>query len=149
MTPEGLRTLERVHALTAWAATAALALAAWLFLRSSSLRRVAGVAAAVLAVVTAGLGLWLHDPYRSRLRQRLFLDAPSLGWLFERKQNLAFAAVLLAASALASQALLARDPGRPGARDLRRAAALGWVASAVAALVASVISAVVARRAHF
>jgi hypothetical protein len=150
MSREQILSLERWHAIASWAATAVIALSAWLFVRSSPWRRAASAAAAVLALGAAGTGLWLHDPYRSRLRQRLFLDAPSLGWLFERKQHLAFAAVLLALSALATQARLSLDPeGAPGARDLHRAAALAWTSSALLALAASIASTIVARRASF
>jgi hypothetical protein len=150
MSLEFLRSLERWHAAVAWAATAAIAFSAWLCVRSSPWRRAAGIVAAVLALGAAGTGLWLHDPYRSRLRQRLFLEAPSLGWLFERKQHLAFAAVLLALSALATQARLSLDPpAAPGARDLRRAAALAWTSSALLALAATIASTIVAQRASF
>jgi hypothetical protein len=150
MSREQLLSLERVHAIAAWAATAAIALSAWLFVRSSPWRRWAGAAAAVLALGAAGTGLWLHDPYRSRLRQRLFVDAPSLGWLFERKQHLAVAAVLLALSALATPERLSPDPTDAlGSRDLRRAAALAWTSSALLALAASIASTIVARRASF
>ncbi len=150
MSPEALRSLVRWHALLAWAATAGLFAAAWLFARASPVRRAAGAAAVGLVLVAGGLGLALSDPYRARLRQRLFVDAPGLGWLFERKLHLAFAAVFLAVSALAMTLRLDREPaGSVAARDLRRAAALGWTASAALALAASIASALVGGRAHF
>jgi hypothetical protein len=152
MSPDALRTVERLHAAVAWAATGALALAAWLFLRSPQRGRAvraAGVAAVALALLAAGTGLALHDPYRGRLRQRLFVEAPALGWLFERKQHAAFAAVLLGVSALATLAQIERTTPGAEARDLRRAAGLAWTASAVLALAATIASAIVARRAHF
>ncbi len=145
-----LRWIERLHAVLAWAATIALIVTAWLGARSEGTRRavrVAGVTAVGLVLAAGGLGLALHNPYRARLRQRLFLDSLELGWLFERKQNAAFAAVLLAVSALATCVQLER--GGAGARDLRRSATLAWTASAALALAASVASAIVARRAHF
>jgi hypothetical protein len=150
MSPEMLRTVERLHAVVAWAAAAALAATAWLFLRSQRAARLAGAAAVALALGTAGLGFSLHDPYRSKLRQRLFVEAPALGWLFERKQHAAFAAVLLGVSALATLLRAERAaPGTKDASDLRRTAALAWTASATLALAASIASAIVARRAHF
>jgi hypothetical protein len=152
MSPEMLRTVARLHALVAWAAAAALAVTAWLFLRSPWKRpaaRLAGAAAIGLALVTAGLGLSLDDAYRAKLRQRLFVEAPALGWLFERKQHAAFAAVLLGVSALATLVRAERASGTKDASDLRRAAALAWTASAALALAASIASAIVARRAHF
>jgi hypothetical protein len=145
-----LHALARLHALAAWAATAGLVAAAWLFARGARTRRLAGGIAAALVLAAAGLGVALHDPYRAHLRQRLFVEAPGLGWLFERKLHLAFAAVLLAVSALATALHLdRRPPGAAGARDLQRAAALGWTASAALALAASIASAIVAGRAHF
>ena len=150
MSPEALRSLARWHAFAAWSATAGLVVAAWLFARASKVRRAAGAAAVGLVLAAAGLGLALSDPYRARLRQRLFVEAPGMGWLFERKLHLAYAAVLLAVSALAMT--LRIDRGRldgPGARELRWAAALGWTASAALALAASIASAVVGGRTHF
>jgi hypothetical protein len=155
VSPAALRWLERVHAIVAWAATVALLGAAFLGARARPLfprraARIAGATAVGLLGAAGGLGLALHEPYRERLRQRLFLGAPALGWLFERKQSAAFAAVLLAVSALATRAYLERvGPAAPGARDLRRSAALAWTASAALALAASIASAIVARRAHF
>jgi hypothetical protein len=149
---DALRALERAHAWTAWAATAALIAAAWIFATSAPPRRTRGVGAVATALVvaTAALGWALHDPYRARLRQKLFLTVPSLGWLFERKLHAAFAAVLLAVGALAMQRLLEpRNDGGSLSRDLTRGAVLAWTASAVLALAASVASAIVARTAHF
>jgi hypothetical protein len=149
---EALRALERAHAWTAWAATAALIAAAWIFATSAPPRRPRGVGALAMALVvaTAALGFALHDPYRSRLRQKLFLTMPSFGWLFERKLHAAFAAVLLALGALAIQRLLEhRSDDGAMSRDLTRSAVLAWTASAALALAASVASAIVARAAHF
>src|SRR6185312_5465887 len=96
---------------------------------------------------TSGLGLALHDTYRSRLRQRLFVQAPALGWLFERKLHAAFAATLLAVGGLALLGALARD--ERAARELRRSALLAWCAAAALSVFASIASALVARHARF
>jgi hypothetical protein len=153
VTIETLRVIERIHALAAWAATAALLVAARVFASSSSLARrwarTAGTGAVALIVAAAALGLTLHDPYRARLRQRLFIASKALGWLFERKQHAAFAAVLLGVCALALAVTLDRRPVAPGSRDLTNAAVLAWTASAVLALLASIASSIVARRVHF
>jgi hypothetical protein len=148
VSPDALRSLERLHGIAAWGATAAVVVAAGLFARGARSRRAAGVVAAVLAAGAAGLGLGLHDPYRARLRQRLFVEAPRLGWLFEQKLHAAFAAVLLSLCALALTLRLGRGPAA-GARDLHRAAMLGWTAAAALALGASIASTLVAGRAHF
>jgi hypothetical protein len=150
VSPDALRSLERLHGIAAWGATAAVIAAAGLFARGARSRRAAGVVAAVLAAFAAGLGLALHDPYRAHLRQRLFVEAPRLGWLFEQKLHAAFAAVLLSLCALALTLRLGRGPAAgDGARDLHRAAVLGWAAAAALALGASIASTLVAARAHF
>lgn len=146
-----LHLVAQAHAVAAWLATAALAAALLLVLRARRARLTAAVsaAAALLITIAAGLGVLLDAPYRARLRQRLFVSAPDLGWLFERKEHVAFAAVVLAWCALAALASgrLARDPERKG--DLDRAARLAAVAAVALALAASVMAAIVARRAHF
>lgn len=150
-----LRALAKVHAITAWIATVALIAAAWAH-ASERARRLAtaiGLAATTLALAAGGLGFALHDGYRARLRQRLFLRSATLGWLFERKQHLAFAALLLAVAAAAITIARRRMEARPGAeavtRELRRSAAIAWTAAALLALFASVASAVVSRRISF
>jgi hypothetical protein len=153
---EALRALERAHAVIAWTATASLVTAAWIVARGRAPRRgaLAACGAALALVLAAGAtGIALHDPYRARLRQRLFLHAMRLGWLFEQKQHLAFASLLFAVAAAASLGALALaerravDPAL--ARDLRRSAVLAWTAAALFAAAASVASAVVARHARF
>ena len=145
MNVELWHTIERLHGLIAWIATAALVLAAW--------RRRAGVSAiaASLAVAAAGLGLGLDDGYRGRIRQRLFVQSASLGWLFERKLHVAFGAVVLAVGAAAALMALrlveARGGGPALARDLRRSAAIAAVGSAILAIAAAVMSAIVTSRA--
>ena len=153
MSPAALRSIERAHAIVSWGATLALLVTTWMVTRSERTRRaarVAGATAVGLICAAAALGLALHDPYRAHLRQRLFIRSPALGWLFERKQNAAFAALFLGLCALATLVCLERGgPAAPGTRDLRRSAALAWTASAALALAASIASAVVARHAHF
>lgn len=163
-TSEALRSLARVHGVIAWAAAAALVVAlALAFARRAAGRGVVAATAAAAALLTgagaAGLGLDL--PYRGRLRQRIFLEAPALGWMFERKLHLAFGAAALAWCALAllaAAALERRRAGGPGGpsramapwvRDLERGGRAALAASAVFALAAALLSAVVARRYAF
>jgi len=152
MSVEALRALERAHGIAAWIATAALFAAVWVAFRRPLRRRLgvfsAGIAA--LSITLAGaLGLLLEEPYRARIRQRLFVATPGLGWLFERKEHLAFGAILLGWSALF--ALFAARPSAPGALsgELFRTTKVGLAAAALFALVASAASAIVARRAGF
>jgi hypothetical protein len=151
MSPATLHLVAQAHAVVAWVATAALAAALPLLIRARKSRlALAASAAAAIAVTLAGvLGVLLEATYRSRIRQRLFVRSPSLGWLFERKEHLAFGAILLAWCALSTMiaAQISRDPRRSG--DLHAAARLAGIASAGLALAASVMAAIVARRAHF
>ncbi len=150
MSPEALRSLAHVHAIVAWIATAALMVTAALLALRERARRAwvaSGIAAAALVITTSGIGLALHDAYRARLRQRLFVASPSLGWLFERKLHAAFAATLLAVGGLALLVGMARAPR--AARDLRRSARLAWTLAAALAIFASIASAIVAPHARF
>lgn len=153
MSLEALRLLERAHAILAWIATIALLFSAVVALRKGpSARGLLGASAlgGALLLGTGALGLLLDEGYRSRLRQRLFLASPDLGWLFERKLHLAFGAMLLAVAGLASLVALRRAaPSGDRATALTRAVKLALGASALLALFASIASALVARRAIF
>jgi hypothetical protein len=151
VSPATLHLVARAHAVAAWVATAALIVALPLQIRARKGRVTLAIsAAAALAVTLAGaLGVLLEATYRAKIRQRLFVQSPTLGWLFERKEHLAFGAILFAWCTLSTMvaAQLSRDPARAG--DLRAAARLAAIASAGLALAASVMAAIVARRAHF
>ncbi len=152
MSPDTLHLVAQAHAVVAWLATAALLAALpWLILRPRRDRvtLATGAVAALSVTLAGGLGVLLEAAYRARIRQRLFVHSPSLGWLFERKEHLAFAAIVLAWCALAAMAAsrLTREPER--AVDLQKVARLAGIAAAALALAASVMAAIVARRAHF
>jgi hypothetical protein len=155
MTLEALRALVRWHAAAAWLATAALVAIGVMHLRGRRPRLVAwlGGLGAALTVAAALSGAMLDEGYRARLRQHLFLESASLGWLFERKLHLAFGALVLAlagASTLAASA--SSDAGELGplyARGLRRAATVAWVTAALLALIASGASWLVSQRITF
>jgi hypothetical protein len=151
VSPAVLHLVAQAHAVVAWIATAALAVALPLLIRARASRVTLAVSAAAAIAVTfaAGLGVLLDATYRSRIRQKLFVRSPSLGWLFERKEHLAFGAILLAWCALSTllAAQISRDPRR--ASDLHAASRLAAITSAGLALAASVMAAIVARRAPF
>lgn len=151
MSPDTLHLLARAHAVAAWLATSALALALPLLLRAHRGRLTVAISAVAAAAITlcGGLGVLLDATYRSRIRQQLFVRTPSLGWLFERKEHLAFGAIVLAWCTLSTMvaAQLSRDPRR--ASDLHAAARVAGIAAAALALAASVMAAIVTRRAHF
>ncbi len=88
-----LRVLERIHGHLGWLAVAALLHPA-IILRNVQRRARLSVSLATLVVLaTATLGANIYPEYRQRIKQRIFIEAPSLGWMFERKEHLAVAAV--------------------------------------------------------
>ena len=151
MSPATLQLVARAHAVVAWLATVTLLLAVPPLITRPRGRFTAAIASASALGITiaGGLGVLLEAAYRAQIRQRLFVRSPAIGWLFERKEHLAFGAILLAWCALSTTAAarLTREPERAG--DLERAARLAGIAAAALALAASVMSAIVARRAHF
>ncbi len=84
-----LRVLERVHGHLGWLAVAALAHPAILLRDPRRRARLSVSLATALVVVTGGLGATIYPDYRARVKQRIFLEAPALGWMFERKEHLA------------------------------------------------------------
>jgi hypothetical protein len=91
-----LRLLERIHGHAAWLAVAALAHPAWLLRRPAP--PAAGVAYAATGLVSAvfALGAVIYPSYRRVVKPDLFREHEALGWMFERKEHLAFGVLLLA-----------------------------------------------------
>jgi hypothetical protein len=96
MTTLLLRVLERVHGHLGWLSVAALLHPAILLRNPKRRARLSVVLATLFAVATAVLGVTIYPHYRERLKQHLFIETPRVGWLFERKEHLAVAAVALA-----------------------------------------------------
>ena len=91
-----LRVLERVHGHLAWLSVAALAHPAILLRDPRRRARLSVSLAAALTAATAGFGAFIYPDYRVRLKQRLFQEAPSYGWAFERKEHLVVGVVAFA-----------------------------------------------------
>lgn len=136
-----------IHAIASWCAT--FGLLATAFERGRRSKAIRAIAAALFAIAFA-TGLALHEPFRTKLRQKLFIASAALGWLFERKQHAAYGAALFVVAALATGAL-ARGKGGPttSAEELASAERLAWRISAALALFALVASVLVGRRVHF
>src|ERR1700749_2784290 len=87
---------EHLHGHVGWLAAIALVPPA-IFLRRHERRAHLSVGLAVAMATLAGaMGASLYPSYRERLRPGIFAGAPFIGYLFERKEHLAFGAVLLA-----------------------------------------------------
>ncbi len=103
MTFDFARALEHVHGHVGWLAVATLVHPA-VVLRGTGMRRATWAVGLATAFVTAtaAMGVGLYPMYRQRVKRAIFETEPDLGWLFERKEHLAFGALLLAwAGALA------------------------------------------------
>lgn len=140
---DSVRWLERVHGHLGWLAAAALVHPA-ILLRSPTRRASIAVGAAVALVTCVGaLGVVLYGEYRERLKQSIFQQAPSIGYVFERKEHLAFGAIVLAwAGGLAYFA--APTSASALHAPLRMFAFRAFAAASVLAIVAAALGTVVA-----
>jgi len=150
VTASALRMLVQVHGALAWLSVLALAgallVARW---RPALVTRVvpAAVALGAAAFVT---GVMLHGPFQRQLRQRLFLSSSALGWLFERKEHVAFGALALSGCGLfALWASVVAARGAAPAAALRRAYLLALGAALAFEVFALVVSIATARRVGF
>ena len=138
-----LRLTEHIHGHLGWLAAAILIHPA-VVLRSRTRRAHLAVAlATVFITVAAGIGAWIYVAYRERLKQGIFMHAPVVGLLFERKEHLAFGAVLLAWTGAAAYfaALRATPPTR---ERLRTIAFQSFCASAALSVLVAILGTVVA-----
>lgn len=138
-----LRMTEHVHGHLGWLA-AALLLHPAIVLRDKNRRAHLAVGLSVGFVsVASAIGMWLYVAYRERLKQKIFLDGPAYGLIFERKEHLAFGALLLAWAGAA--AYVAAIRAKPDLRDtLRTIAFRAYVASAALTIVVAVLGTIVA-----
>ncbi len=132
-----LRILERVHGHLGWLSVAALMHPAVLLRRPQRRARLAVALARALVVVTALLGGRVYPEYRIRIKQHLFLEAPRLGWMFERKEHLAVGAVSFTLIGCAAHLALPLLRGEARVLMARLAHRAFVVAFALAALVAT------------
>jgi hypothetical protein len=138
-----LRIAEHVHGHLGWLAAIALVHPA-ILLRRPTRRAHLSVGLGVAAVTgTGAIGVSLYGAYRDNLRQSIFAHAPAIGYLFERKEHLAFGAILLSwAGAIAYAA--ATRASESARASMRRAAHWAFVAAAVLAVATAVLGTVVA-----
>ena len=138
-----LRLIEHVHGHLGWLAAAILVHPA-IVLRSRTRRAHLAVGlAAGLVTLASGIGAWLYVAYRERLKQGIFMHAPVIGLMFERKEHLAFGAVVLAWAGAAAYFAAPRATGRTRER-LRTIAFRSFCASAALSLVVAVLGTIVA-----
>jgi len=138
-----VRIQEHVHGHLGWLAAIALVHPA-ILLRRTKRKADLSVALAVGTVtLVGGLGVAMYGDYRDRLRQPIFQHAPAIGYLFERKEHLAFGAILLAWAGGMAYIGAARLEGNPQER-LRKAAHWAFVAAAALAVATAALGTVIA-----
>jgi hypothetical protein len=137
-----VRLLERVHGHLGWLAVAALAHPA-ILLRDRRRRAHLSVALSVgFITLAAAIGVGLYPSYSAGLKPQIFVQDPRIGLLFERKEHLAFGAVVLTwTGAIAYIAALRVQRQQASATlhaELRRLAFRAYIgAVALAAIVAA------------
>ena len=138
-----LRIQEHVHGHLGWLAAIALVHPAILLRRTKRKADLSVLLGVATVTLVGGLGVAMYGDYRDRLRQPIFQHAPAIGYLFERKEHLAFGAILLAwAGAVAYLAATKLEGGTQ--ERLRRAAHWSFVAAAAMAVVTAALGTVIA-----
>jgi hypothetical protein len=135
---------EHLHGHLGWLAAIALVHPAILLRRSGRRAHLSVGLAVALATLAGALGASLYPAYRETLRQPIFAQAPGIGYLFERKEHLAFGVLLLAWAGAVSY-VAASKCADVGVRDaLQKAAHWAFVASAVLGVVTALLGTIVA-----
>jgi hypothetical protein len=138
-----LRVMEHVHGHLGWLAAIALMHPA-ILLRHAQRRAHWSVALGVgIVTLAAAFGVAMYPAYRETLRQPIFASSAAVGYLFERKEHLAFGAVMLSwvGGVAYAVAMLAHGAVR---LSLRRVAYRAFVAAAALAVVTAALGTVVA-----
>lgn len=131
---DAARVAEHIHGHLGWLTAAALVHPAIVLKNPKRRAHLAVGLATGMATLTGALGAWVYGPYRDRLKQGIFIHAPSIGLLFERKEHLAFGAIGLAwAGAVAYVAAMGAEADTRAA--LRTFAWRAYMASAALAFV--------------
>lgn len=144
-----LRVLEHIHGHVGWLCVAALLHPAILLRNPKRRARLSVILATVFAVATGLMGGFIYPEYRLRLKQAIFIHAPTLGWCFERKEHLAVGAVGFALVGCIGH-LSARSFEDDGVRErLASAAHHAYVAAFLLSLVVAVLGVVVATYSTF
>lgn len=124
-----LRILETIHGHFGVLAAVALLHPAILLRRGRALTRGlwwSVVLTTGLTVVAFATGLLIYEGYRTEVKRPLFLSAPTVGYLFETKEHVAWAVLTLALGAGVAALAAPRS-----ARRLRMAAAFVYAVAAV------------------
>jgi hypothetical protein len=138
-----LRVQEHVHGHVGWLAALALVHPAILLRRTKRKAHLSVALATSVATLAGVMGVAMYGDYRDRLRQHIFQQARTMGYLFERKEHLAFGAIFLAWAGALAYFGATRLEGQPR-EHLRRAAHWSFVAAAALCVVTAVLGTMVA-----
>jgi hypothetical protein len=143
--------LARVHGVLAWIAIVALGAALIAMWKRPGVARALVPAAALSGGLAFASGVALHLPFQSKLRQPLFLMSNLLGWLFERKEHVAFGALALLVCGLSAWIGAWRAAGRDDeiAAHLRRASMTALCGALAFEVLAAAVSVAAAARVRF
>jgi hypothetical protein len=136
-----LRAFEHLHGHLGWLSTLALYHPAILLRRPRRRAVFAAIAATVLVTLTGAMGALIYPAYRQTLKPAILAAAPIIGELFERKEHLGVAAVILAWTGTAFHVGARWEP-----LELRtsRVAFVAFVGAAVLATLAASMGSIVA-----
>lgn len=138
-----VRIQEHVHGHIGWLAAISLIHPAIVLRRTKRKAHWAVGLAVGVVTVAGGLGAYIYGDYRDKLRQSIFQHARVIGYLFERKEHLAFGACLLAYAGGLAYLGAMRLEGETRER-LRKAAHWSFIAAATLAVATAVLGTVIA-----
>jgi hypothetical protein len=138
-----LRVQEHVHGHVGWLAALALVHPAILLRRTKRKAHLSVLLATSVATLAGVMGVLMYGDYRDRLRQHLFQQSQTMGFMFERKEHLAFGVIFLAWAGAVAYFAATRLEGQPR-EHLRRAAHWSFVAAAALCVVTAVLGTMVA-----
>jgi hypothetical protein len=144
MTTWSLRALEHIHGYLGWLSVAALLHPALLLRNPKRRARLSAFMATTFVALTAVLGATIYPEYRDRIKQHIFIEAPKVGWLFERKEHLAVGAVAFALVGCLAHLTLPLAPEEAMKATMARLAHRAYVFALALALMVAVLGGVVA-----
>jgi hypothetical protein len=144
MTFDIVRVAEHVHGHLGWLTAAAIMHPAFLLRDRMRKAHLSVALCTAFATLEGTLGAYIYGPYRERLKPHIFTEARWIGLMFERKEHLAFGAVVLTWAGASAYALAigAREEVRAPLRTFAHhafavSAALALLTAGLGTLVAS------------
>lgn len=143
MSLDTLRLFEHVHGHLGWLAAALLLHPAIVLRRPNRRAHLAVGLATAFVTVGSALGAWLYVAYREHLKQRIFIESRMIGLMFERKEHLAFGALMLAWVGCVAYFAASRA-GEPLRTTMRTIAFRAYVGAAALTMIVAVLGTAVA-----